>query len=245
MRRFRETTLKQIRFYVSPYFLLRYYLYRDIKVLERKYHFLGSTLDVGCGVKPYQKIFSKISQYQGIDFKDFSVNKDSNLGSPDFFFDETYEKNLILPFPDKSFQNVFSFQVLEHHRAPKKFISELFRVAKKNGLILFSFPFIFGLHEQPNDYQRFTEFGLNEILKENDSFRILEVKKQGSLFSTITTLISVYLNAFASKSKLSYALSILVYPFFLLLQYLSLFLDKVFKSDEVFLNYLFLVKRIK
>lgn len=45
-----------------------------------------------------------------------------------------------LPYPDEAFDAVFSFNVLEHTRDPRKVIEEAVRVLKKGGALYFSFP---------------------------------------------------------------------------------------------------------
>jgi len=234
-------TLKKIRFYISPYFLIRYYLRRDIKYFAKKYKFEGKVLDLGCGQKPHEHLFGN-SEYIGIDFKDYSKNKDIPDKKPDYYFNEKYSKDLTLPFESESFDHAVSFQVLEHHPEPEIMIRELARIVKKDGLIMLSCPFIYALHEEPNDYQRLTEYKLRELF-ENNNCQIIRLKKQGSLFSTISMLINEQLNAFAAGSKFHYFLAVAVYFPFLLFQYLSLFLDKFVKSDKIFINYLILVKK--
>jgi len=234
--------LNKYRFYTSPYFLNKFYLVRDIKYINKKYNFSGSLLDIGCGSKPYTDLFNKIKEYKGIDFKDYLVNKDFWARKPDYFFSNGYSKTLTLPFKNESFDNVVSFQVLEHHPNPQKLISEMFRIVKKKGYILLTVPFLGGIHEEPHDYQRFTKYGLIELFKPYKC-KILEIKEQGALFSTISMLLNEYLNNFAAKNKLFYFISVLIYLPFLLLSYVSLLLDKIFKSDKIFFNYLILVKK--
>jgi len=234
--------LKKIRFYISPYFISRFYLLRGVQFIVKKYEFKGSTLDIGCGSKPYRDLFNKVKEYKGIDFKDYSVNKDFSFGKPDYFFSNEYSKTLILPFKNESFDNVVSFQVLEHHPNPQKLISEMLRVVKKGGCILLTAPFLGGIHEEPHDYQRFTKYGLIELFKPYKC-EILEIKEQGALFSTISMFLNEYLNSFAANNKLSYFISVLIYLPFILFSYISLLLDKIFKSNKILFNYLILVKK--
>ncbi len=229
--------------FFSPHFIIKYYLYSDIKTVIDKYDFEGTLLDVGCGDKPYKHLFGKITSYQGIDFKNYSKNKTFNQNKPDIYFDTNYNKTLKLPFGDNSFDNVVSFQVLEHHRNPQKMMQEIVRVCRKNGFILITMPFIWGLHEEPNDYFRFTKNGFLELIK-NNKCKIVEVRKQGAIFSTVSVLLNDYLANFAKSSKPAYLTSIIIYLPFLLFSYLCFILDKVFRSESIFLNYLFLIKKL-
>lgn len=233
---------KKIRFYISPYFISKFYLLKDIESMVKKYQFKGSILDIGCGQKPYRYLFKKADKYLGIDFKNYSINKDFKGGGPDLYFENDYLKTFCLNFDNESFDHVVSFQVLEHHKDPAKMISEMARVTKRGGYLMISAPFLAGIHEEPNDYQRFTKYGLIELCKKNNC-RVIEIREQGSLFSTISMLLNEYLNNFASHSKLTYFLSAIIYLPFLIFEYISLILDKIFKSNKIFFNYLILIKK--
>lgn len=234
--------LKRIRFYISPYFLIRYYLQRDIKCFAKKYNFEGKVLDLGCGQKPYENLFGN-SEYAGIDFESYSKSKDIPDRKPDYYFDEQYSKDLTLPFESESFDHAVSFQVLEHYKKPELMISEIARIIKSGGLILLSYPFIYALHEEPNDYQRLTHYKLKELFKKNDC-EIIETKKQGGFFSTVSMLANEQLNFFAAKNKSNYFLAGIIFPFFLMFQYTSLLIDYFVKSEKVFINYIILAKKI-
>ena len=233
--------LEKIRFYISPYFLIRYYLRRDIKYFAKKYSFEGKILDVGCGQKPYKFLFEK-SEYLGIDFRGYSKTSSVSSEEPDYYFDEKYSKDFILPFENEIFDNSVSFQVIEHHKRPEMMISEMARVTKQDGLILLSCPFIYALHEEPNDFQRLTEYKLRELFEKNKC-DVLKIKKQGSLFSVISTLTNEQLNFFAAGNSLNYFLAVIFYPLFLLHQYFSLLMDNFASSKKVFINYAILARK--
>lgn len=232
---------KKFRFYFSPFFLIRYYLRRDTRHFVKKYEIKGRILDLGCGQKPFRNIFRN-SEYVGIDFENFSQNKDSSGGKPDFYFGREYENNMKLPFGDGSFNHCVSFQVLEHHPEPEIMAGEMARIVKKDGFILVSCPFIYALHEEPDDYQRLTHYKLKYIFEKNGC-TMVEVKKQGTLFSAISMLVSEQANRFAAKNMLNYFISFFLLPFLLLLQYFSILMDFFVKPKTVFLNYLILAKK--
>ncbi|PIS15698.1 hypothetical protein COT62_02355 [Candidatus Roizmanbacteria bacterium CG09_land_8_20_14_0_10_41_9] len=236
------STLKQFRLLISPLFIARYYLIEDLRAILKKYRLKGNLIDIGCGSKPYKNYFSYIGNYRGIDFKTFSRNKDFPEDKPDYYFNHSYVKSLVLPFRDNQFGNAVSFQVLEHHADANRMISEMIRVTKSGGYLLISAPFIASLHESPHDYCRFTEYYFQKILKKYHC-HILEIRKQGSLFSTIATLLCDYLNAFAAKNRVFYFFALMIFPPFLLFQYSSLLLDRLFPSDEIFFNYVILARK--
>jgi SAM-dependent methyltransferase len=235
---------QKVKFYISPYFVIKSPLLRDIKKANYKFSFNGNILDIGCGEKPYKKLFN-FTSYLGIDFKSFSKNNDYKGEKPDNYFSDDYLENLILPFNDSEFDNVLAFQVLEHHKNPEIFFKEINRVLKKNGLLMLSFPFIEGIHEEPNDFQRFSKYGIERILKDNN-FELLEIYSQGKFFSVIFFLFSEYLNILASKNKFYYYfISILYLSIFLPLQYFSMFLDLFIKTDAFVINYLVVARNKK
>jgi len=233
---------RKARLYISPCFLNEFYIRRAIESINKNYKFSGSLLDIGCGSKPYIDLFKDVKEYKGIDFKSYSINKDSSIYRPDYFFGKEYNKDLKLSFNKETFDNVVSFQVLEHHPKPEKLVSEMVRVTRTGGYILLTAPFLGGIHEEPNDYQRLTRYGLRELFKMYKC-KILVVEEQGSVFSTISMLLNEFLSSFASKNKWRYFISVLIYAPFILFSYISLLLDKVFKSKKIFLNYLILAKK--
>jgi SAM-dependent methyltransferase len=55
--------------------------------------------------------------------------------------------------------------VLEAIFEPKCFLKELTRVLKPGGYALFTVPFIWDEHDQPNDFARYSSFALSTYLK--------------------------------------------------------------------------------
>jgi SAM-dependent methyltransferase len=70
-----------------------------------------------------------------------------------------------LPFDDSSFDSVIMQAVLEHLHTPEVAIKEAFRVLKPGGFLYLEVPFLQGFHADPHDYFRFTQVGLNSIVK--------------------------------------------------------------------------------
>lgn len=235
--------LKQFRLYISPAFLPRYYIRRDVRKVLDKYKFDGSVFDYGCGQKPYADMFTKCKRYIGIDFADYSINKDMHSGEPDLFFDKDFSKTFKLPFDNNSFEHCVSFQVLEHHIDPQKMIAEMARVTKRRGYILLTAPFLGGLHEEPHDYQRLTKYGLKTLLKDH-GYKVKLIKEEGSLFSTTAMLFNEYLISCASHGGLKRLLCYLIYPLFLLFSYIAFVLDKIIKTDKIIFNYLVVAQKV-
>lgn len=83
-----------------------------------------------------------------------------------------------LPFPDKSFDLVVLFMVLEHLENPEKAISEIARVLSSKGILLLTTVQYWHSHPCPKDYYRFTEQGLC-YLCEKSSLKIKKIWSQG------------------------------------------------------------------
>lgn len=146
----------------------RYLLKKQVK----KYaHYIGGViLDAGSGDGDRYKNFFKFDKYITLD-----INPDSGadiIGSIE---------NILLG--DGSVDSVISTQVLEHVKNPQKAIYEFYRVLKSNGYCLVTVPQLNELHEEPNDYFRFTKYGLEEIFK-NAGFKIILVDQRGGFWST-------------------------------------------------------------
>ena len=96
-------------------------------------------------------------------------------GNTKFIFSNVYNKkdkdyiklDLTKKLKTKSnkFDNILLFNVLEHLNDHNKTFSEIFRILKKNGLLIGSTPFLYQVHGAPNDYFRFTKNFFEEKLK--------------------------------------------------------------------------------
>jgi SAM-dependent methyltransferase len=71
-----------------------------------------------------------------------------------------------LPFKNAVFDAVIIEAVLEHVKDPKRIISEVRRILRPFGYICVAVPFMQGYHASPTDYQRYTIWGLDELLSD-------------------------------------------------------------------------------
>jgi SAM-dependent methyltransferase len=150
----------------------------------------GRLLDVGCGDKPYESIFTPyVTEYIGIEHEaTFAATAASQSArKPDLVYDGTK-----LPFEDRTFDTVLNVQVLEHTPRPKELVLEMGRVLKDDGLLILSAPFQFRLHEQPHDYFRYSPHGLG-VLCEAAGLELVDVLAQGSLWSVLGHKLNSYL----------------------------------------------------
>jgi SAM-dependent methyltransferase len=141
-------------------------------------------LDVGCGSKPYAKLFSNATSYEGLDI-DQPRNRERAIA--DHFY-----AGGDFPFPDESFDNVVCSQVLEHVFDPDRFCAELARILIPGGKLLLTVPFIWDEHEQPWDSRRYTSFGLRDLM-EKSGFKVLVQEKLLIGYPAIVQLIQARL----------------------------------------------------
>ena len=164
-------------------YLVRRNLYNFIK--HNSESFDGKILDFGCGKKPYRELFKNSAEYIGLDFetKDFEFERNA-----DYYYD-----GKTFPFKDSEFDNVVSFQVLEHIPNPERILFEINRVLKENGKLLLTYDFAFPEHFEPYDYYRFTQFKIKELLKDT-GFEVLSITPSTSTFENICLQLNYYLS---------------------------------------------------
>ena len=166
----------------NPYFIIRRGLFINISVFAPVAK--GRLLDIGCGRKPYESLFSNVSEYIGVDIQDSGHNHSNS--KVDVYYDG---KNL--PFNDSSFSNVVSFEVIEHVFDISSFLDEVNRVLKPNGTFLISVPFAWDEHEAPYDFARYTSFGMKDILKKH-GFEVRHCIKTTTYFLAIAQMFIAY-----------------------------------------------------
>ncbi|HRZ40077.1 MAG TPA: class I SAM-dependent methyltransferase [Candidatus Omnitrophota bacterium] len=148
---------------------------------------------------------SKISRLRINEFiKDYSTNdlvleigaKTEDYGN---FFPNSIRLNLkkypgisvladaqALPFKTCSFSTILCTEVLEHCQDPQKVIDEIFRVLQPGGTLILTTRFTFPIHDAPDDYFRFTKYGLRLLTKR---FSSCTIQEESNAFSTIAILL--------------------------------------------------------
>lgn len=173
----REEGLERFTDYkgISPgnnYYLVYKPLFKDLEKSVTTYA-KGRVLDIGCGNKPYEQMFTgRITEYIGCDIVQSSEKK------VDVISEATN-----IPLPDASFDTVFSTQTLEHVAEHQKLLNEAFRLLKPGGHIIVSAPLYWHLHEEPYDFFRFTKYGFEHIF-EKAGFKTVEILSNGGLWAT-------------------------------------------------------------
>ncbi len=140
-----------------------------------------------------------------------------------------------IPFDDNVFDSAICVVVLEHLHSPHKFFKELYRVIKPGGTVFFVFPFMWELHQTPNDYFRFTEFGFRRLATDA-GFVVSNIEKMGCFFRVMHYRTASFVK-YALKNPLLLILLILTLPFIIFFMFFSEILDRMFQLCEHTLGY--------
>src|SRR3972149_10110303 len=118
-------------------------------------------VDVGAGGSPYHSIFSDIaSRYIAIDvLGSLPRTKMRQIEYIAGFAEK-------IPLMDLTADVVLCNQVLEHVKDPSSAVDEIFRILKPGGLFVGSAPHVSPVHLEPDDFRRFTDLGINKLLKD-------------------------------------------------------------------------------
>ncbi len=163
--------------------------------------FRGRLLDVGCGMKPYQRILGgDVAQWVGIDF----ARTPSGRSAANVF-----GSALELPFREGTFDTVLTTQVLEHVPEPDTLLREVHRVLRAGGHLVLTAPQTNPLHEEPNDFFRYTCYGL-AFLTERAGLQVAEIRPLGGAIATIGQMIVWHSNWVRRIPGIGVALSKLV-----------------------------------
>jgi SAM-dependent methyltransferase len=119
-------------------------------------HARGRLVDLGCGSVPlYGSYRTLVSSVTCVDWAHSPharrhVDVEADLGAA-------------LPFADASFDTLILSDVLEHVAQPERLWREMARLLAPGGHAFVNVPFLYGIHEAPHDYYRYTEFALRRF----------------------------------------------------------------------------------
>ena len=145
----------------------------------------GDVLDVGAGDQPYRRVFESIestSSYCPLDLHD---NK--GYSPAEYTWD-----GVAMPFDDASFDTAVLTEVLEHCPEPEVTLKEVYRVLRPSGRVLVTVPFLWPLHDCPNDEYRYTPWSLERHL-ERSGFSTIRLWPTGGWDAALAQAIGLWL----------------------------------------------------
>lgn len=116
----------------------------------------GRLVDLGCGKIPlYSSYRPHVTDIICVDWGN-SLHPNPHLDM---------EANLAeaLPFLNDEFDTIILSDVLEHVDNPNLLWDEMRRILAPGGHIILNVPFLYGVHEAPHDYYRYTGFALTRF----------------------------------------------------------------------------------
>lgn len=150
------------------------------KILDKKLNanrnfFQGDVLDIGGGRKRGILIPPKTKSWIFAD-----ITPELN---PDIICN--VEK---MQFKNETFDTIKATELFEHVEKPENGIKECFRVLKNRGYFIISAPFLYPIHGDPFDYQRWTKKKWENVLLKT-GFKIEKIEPMGGFFTVFIEMI--------------------------------------------------------
>lgn len=218
--------LIRIYFKIFPEIIMHNHTYRlkhFVKEVAVKYDESGKKIiDIGAGNCQYKRFFKKLNYFS----QDIQNNQEKSI-------------NYIGPIdelPENSFDYILCTQVLEHLKNPQLAFKNFYRILKNNGKVFLTTHMAFEEHMIPNDYFRFTRYGLKH-LAESSGLRVEKIEPQGGRFIVLAKEIQILIPRIL-KNKYTIYFFYLIFSFPLFFLNLILFLlDFLDKEKTLTLNY--------
>lgn len=194
-------------------------------------HVRGKVIDLGCGDMPYKKLIEERSA----GYESFDIEKRVEGVT---YCGDILDMKMI---DDDSYDTAICLEVLEHVKEPVKALMEINRILRPKGTVIISVPHLSRLHEEPNDYFRFTKHGLKHIM-ENTDFEVLEINASGGIFSFLGHQWSTFFVLAFWRIPILKQIVFFINKWFCLR--LSLLLDKIVDKQKIFaLGYVCIAKK--
>jgi len=245
---------------LNPNFLTYHFMNRYVG--EFSVFAKGILLDIGCGIKPYYRLFSvedrsasggkdRVNGYYGLDYPESITTEESRVSpssrDPEYSGLGTsinrYNKpdiwgnGMHLPIKAKAVDSVVSFMVLEHISEPELFIQEVRRVIKPEGTVILSTVQAYPIHHEKYDFFRYTRLGLHYLF-EKYGFEIVVLKPHGHFFVHSGEMINHYVNRRLFRNVKWNSLKIVLGMVKVLLTPVLLLFTMIVNSISLILNYI-------
>lgn len=168
----------------------------------------GVVLDIGCGDRWSEHFVASCATYVGFDYP--TTVGLGYRGGPDVFGDARQ-----LPVQDQSVDTILLLDVLEHLPDPEAALAEAARALKAGGLLILQVPFLYPLHDEPYDFQRWTVHGLLRLL-DRQGLRVRERDFHGQPSETAAALAAIGLAKAVLDGVSRRSLTLLLAPLLLI-----------------------------
>ncbi|MBL7159606.1 methyltransferase domain-containing protein [Candidatus Microgenomates bacterium] len=204
--------------------------------ISKKYDKKGKKLlDIGAGNSPYKKYFKKLSYFT----QDIKQNQNKTID-----YIGNLDKGLKM-IKKESFDYILCTQVLEHLKNPQKTFQEFYRILKPKGKVFLTTNFIYQIHMIPNDYYRFTKYGL-EYLGKSNGFTIEHLKPHGGIFHVASYILTTLpIRLFLKRKVFLYHLYLILFsPLIIFFNLSAHVLDFFDTEKELTINYEAIYRKI-
>ncbi len=172
----------------------------------------GVVLDIGCADQYMKHYISSEHTYIGLDY--YQTSTQWYKTHPDVYADAQS-----LPIADNSIDTVLLLDVLEHLPNPDKALEEIKKALKTGGHLIINVPFLYPLHDEPLDFQRWTQHGLQQLAYRH-GFQLRKLDAWGHPLETAALLTNIALSKTLlnwMKQKNPLLILAIVLPLFILL----------------------------
>ena len=213
-----------------------YQIEKFVISISKKYDKKGKKLlDIGAENSPYKKYFEKLSYFT----QDIKQNQDKSID-----YIANLNKGLKM-IKKESFDYILCTEVLEHLKNPQKTFQEFYRILKPKGKVFLTTNFIYQIHMMPNDYYRFTKYGL-EYLGKSNGFAIEHLRAHGGVFHVTSYILTTLpIRLFLKRNAFLYHFYLILFsPFIIFLNLSAYILDFFDKEKELTINYEVIYRKI-
>jgi len=182
------------------YYFWASYRRKMLDNLQEKYKYLyqGIVLDIGGRDRgKFKKPKNEVEKWIFAD-----IEKKHN---PDMVLDVTDMKEI----KSESIDVVNAIELFEHVENPQKGLKECYRVLKQDGIMILSAPFLYPIHADPYDFQRWTETKWQSELKKV-GLKIQKIEVMGRFFTVLMEYQKFFIRSL--PRKLGMFLKLASYP---------------------------------
>jgi SAM-dependent methyltransferase len=152
----------------------------------------GKLLDLGCGKVPFYGFYNRYT-------KEVTCADWDNSYHGNEYLDLVCDLNKELPIDSNNYDTVILSDVLEHLENPKFTLFEIQRILKEGGHLILNFPFLYGIHEGPFDYGRYTKFQIYKWAEELNMVIVVEKEFGGLIDMTEHSVLRIVKSKFGGR----------------------------------------------